>query len=155
MGKESTEVLITETRLEEVIRPTVEHLGYVLWGVERLGTGKRSRVCVYIDAEQGITFDDCEVVSEQLMAVLEVEDCLEDNQVLEVSSPGMDRKLFNQSQYQSHIGQEVDVRLHFMVNGRKRFRGVMSACSEEEIVVGDQHIEFDKVRFTRVVPQFD
>ena len=153
--REETKGLTAATRLTELVQPTVEHMGYSLWGVERLGSGRRGRVCVYIDAEKGITFDDCAAVSQELMMILEVENVLNDDQVLEVSSPGLDRKLFSHGQYVNHIGHEVDVRLHFAIDGKKRIRGVMTACNEDDMVVDDQRIEFEKVRFTRLVPQFD
>lgn len=144
-----------DSRITELIRPTVEHLGFELWGVEQHGTGKRSRVCVYIDSDEGITFDDCESVSRQLVTLLDVENALADNQVLEVSSPGLDRKLFNQSQYLKHVGEEVDVRLNFAIGGSKRIRGIMSECNDHEFIVNDCCIDFDKVQSTRLVPRFD
>ena len=144
-----------DTRITELIRPTVEHLGFELWGVEQHGTGKRSRVCVYIDSEEGITFDDCETVSKQLITLLDVENALTENQVLEVSSPGLDRKLFSRNQYLKHVGEEVDVRLHFGIEGNKRIRGILSACNDHEFTVNDHRIEFDKVQSTRLVPRID
>ena len=139
----------------QLVRPTVEKLGFELWGVEQLGNGRRRRLCVYIEANDGITFENCETVSKQLMLLLEVEHALANTQTLEVSSPGMDRKLFNRSQYVQHVGEEVDVRLHFAIEGNKRIRGIMSACNDDDFVVDEHHIEFDKVRSTRIIPRFD
>ena len=141
--------------MERLVKPTVEHLGFELWGVERLGVGRRGKVRVYIETERGITFDDCETVSKQLMTLLDVENVLADNQSLEVSSPGLDRKLFRHDQYRLYVGEEIEVQLHFAVGGSRKLKGILSECNDDEFVIGEHRIQFDKVRSTRLVPHFD
>ena len=81
-------------QIASMLRATVEALGYELWGVEYLSQGRHSVVRVYIDSENGINVDDCASVSEQVGGVLDVEDPIRGEYTLEVSSPGMDRLLF-------------------------------------------------------------
>jgi len=95
-----------------LIRPTVEALDVDLWGVEHLIQGKYSVVRVFIDkADVGISIEDCERVSRQISGILDVEDPIAGEYSLEVSSPGMDRPLFNIEQFEQYIGSEAMVRL--------------------------------------------
>ena len=145
--------------LEKLVEPTVNHLGFELWGVEQTGTGRHRRLCIYIDAPRGISVADCETVSQQLGTLLEVEDGIAGTYDLEVSSPGMDRLLFKRDQYQRNVGECVDVRLHLPINGTRHLRGTLQACGDESIslLVDDEVkvIPFTQVRRTRLVPVFE
>ena len=147
------------TFLEKIVEPTVKHLGFELWGVEQTGTGRHKRVCIYIDAPNGISVDDCETVSQQVNVLLEVEDSFAGTYDLEVSSPGLDRLLFKPSHYESHLGERIDVRLHLPIDGSRRFRGRLRNCSGESISVelddDMKVIPLTQVRRTRVVPDFE
>ncbi len=145
--------------LEKLVEPTVKHLGFELWGVEQTGTGRRKRVCIYIDAPRGISVADCETVGQQLGTLLAVEDGIAGTYDLEVSSPGMDRLLFKKDQYQRSVGEYVDVRLHLPIDGTRHLRGTLQDCGEESIslLVDDELkiIPFAQVRRTRLVPVFE
>ncbi len=88
-----------EQQIQQMLEPTVEALGFDLWGVEYLSQGRHSVLRVYIEHEKGISVDDCAAVSEQVSGVLDVEDPITGEYTLEVSSPGMDRLLFKLEQY--------------------------------------------------------
>lgn len=137
----------------------MNHLGFELWGVEQTGTGRHKRLCIYIDAQRGISVADCETVSQQLGTLLAVEDGIAGTYDLEVSSPGMDRLLFKHDQYQRNVGECVDVRLHLPINGTRHLRGTLQDCNEESIslLVDDELtiIPFTQVRRTRLVPVFE
>ena len=83
-----------EAQLTQLLQPTVEAMGYVLWGIELISPGKRPTLRLYIEADAGISVDDCVAVSHQLSGVLDVEDPISIEYTLEVSSPGVDRLLF-------------------------------------------------------------
>ena len=110
---------------------------------------------VYIDAPEGISVEDCELVSKRLSTLLAMEDIPASDWTLEVSSPGLDRRLFHPEQYARYIGEEVDVRLHFAVDGTRRIRGVLHSADEDKLVVDDQEIRMQHVRITRLIPNFD
>ena len=145
--------------LEKLVEPTVNHLGFELWGVEQTGTGRHRRLCIYIDAPSGISVADCETVSQQLGTLLAVEDGIAGTYDLEVSSPGMDRLLFKHNQYERSVGECVDVRLHLPINGTRHLRGTLQDCNDETIsVLVDEEltiIPFAQVRRTRLVPVFE
>lgn len=137
----------------------VSAAGYELLGVEFIRAGKHSTLRVYIDSENGIEVDDCAEVSHQVSAVLDVEDPINTEYNLEVSSPGMDRPLFKPSHYASVLNETLELRLLMPQEGRRNFKGMLIACNEDSFT-----IEVDKERFelayenvqkANLVPNFD
>jgi ribosome maturation factor RimP len=117
-----------KAELEELIEPTVVNLGYELSDLELKLGGRDGIVRVFIDKPEGVDLTDCEIVSKQLSAVLDVEDPLPGHYTLEVSSPGLDRKLTKPSHFQRFLGETVRVKLRFPLAGRRNFRGTLSAA---------------------------
>lgn len=124
------------TLISDLIRPTVEALGVELWGIEHVIQGKYSVVRIYIDkGEDGIAIEDCEKVSRQVSAIFDVEDPIPGEYTLEVSSPGMDRPLFEIEQYANYVGSEVAVRLRSPLDGRRKFKGVIQSVDADSITL--------------------
>jgi len=113
----------------------VEALGFELWGLENLTQGKHSLLRVYIESENGVQVDDCARVSEQVGAVLDVEEPISGEYVLEVSSPGVDRRLFRLEQYPAYVGEEMEVRLRSPFEGRRKFKGILRGVEGDDVVV--------------------
>ncbi len=124
-----------DQQITELLGSTVEALGFELWGVEYLSQGRHSLLRVYIDAETGITVDDCARVSEQVSSVLDVEEPISGEYTLEVSSPGMDRLLFRLDQYPGYVGEIVELRLRSPFEGRRKFKGVLTGIEGEDVVI--------------------
>ena len=126
----------------ELLEPTIEGLGYEMSDLEvRLG-GRSSVVRVFIDHPDGVGLADCEKVSVAVSALLDVEDPIPGHYDLEVSSPGLNRKLTKVEHFQRFTGETVKVEMRFPIAGRKRFRGTLSAVEDENIVVdvdGESH----------------
>ena len=124
-----------DQQITDLLGATIEALGFELWGVEYLSQGRHSLLRVYIDAEQGITVEDCALVSQQVGSVLDVEDPITGEYTLEVSSPGMDRLLFRLDQYPGFVGEVVDLRLRTPFEGRRKFKGVLTGIEGEDVVI--------------------
>ena len=124
-----------DQQITDLLGATIEALGFELWGVEYLSQGRHSLLRIYIDAEQGITVEDCALVSQQVGSVLDVEDPITGEYTLEVSSPGMDRLLFRLDQYPGFVGEVVDLRLRTPFEGRRRFKGVLTGIEGEDVVI--------------------
>ena len=124
-----------DQQITELLGSTVDALGFELWGVEYLSQGRHSLLRVYIDAETGITVDDCARVSEQISSVLDVEEPISGEYTLEVSSPGMDRLLFRLDQYPGYVGEMVELRLRAPFEGRRKFKGVLTGIEGEDVVI--------------------
>ena len=115
----------------EIVAASVTGLGYELVDFE---LSARGLMRVFIDKPGGIGVEDCANVSNHLSRVFLVEEI--DFERLEISSPGLDRPLKTLAHYQQYLGQAVKVRLSTMVDGRKRFDGVIEAVEGEIIVFG-------------------
>jgi ribosome maturation factor RimP len=117
-------------------------MGYALWGIELISPGRRPTVRIYIDADTGVSVDDCAQVSHHVSGVLDVEDPIKGEYTLEVSSPGVDRLLFEPEQYEPYVGEIVDVRLRLPVQGRRRFKGILTGTDGEVLLVSIDEQEF-------------
>lgn len=130
-------------KLSHMLQPAIEVLDLELWGVEYLTKGRSALLRVYIDSEEGVTIDDCEKVSRQISAILDVEDPIAGEYTLEVSSPGLDRPLFTAEQYAAYVGEVINVRLNSPIDGRRKFKGVLNSADPKTIVmtVDNQPVE--------------
>ena len=126
---------MTRDELVKLLEPTIERLGYQLWDLELKLGGKHGVLRVFIDKPDGIGLDDCEKVSLAVSALLDVEDPLPGHYDLEVSSPGLDRKLTKIEHFQRFEGETVKVQMRFPIEGRRRFRGTLVSADDENIVV--------------------
>ncbi|WP_038051402.1 ribosome maturation factor RimP [Thioalkalivibrio sp. ALJ1] len=122
-------------QLKTLLTPVVEGEGMQLWGLEYHAGSKPPVVRIYIDGPNGVTVDDCARVSDQVGAVIEVEQTLKGNYTLEVSSPGVERPLFTPEQFRQYIGHAVKVRLTWPEHDRRNFRGVLLTVDESMIEV--------------------
>ena len=150
---------VANSELKQLLGPVVEALGCELWGIELQAGGKTKLLRLYIDhAENGVGVDDCERVSRQASAVLDVEDAINGEYILEVSSPGMDRPLYELSQYEQFIGEDISLRLRFTYEGRRNFKGRLSGVDDDEIVLVVTDHEFlfpvEGIEKANVVPRF-
>jgi ribosome maturation factor RimP len=130
--------------LSEIIAPAVAVEGYEFVGLEYLGQGKHSLLRIYIDTPQGITITDCEKVSRQVSAVLDVAEPITGEYTLEVSSPGLDRPFFTLEQMNRFVGKAIKIRLHIAQNGQKNFSGKLVAIEAENIIleIDNQRVVF-------------
>jgi ribosome maturation factor RimP len=134
-GEKFLPMATKDQQITDLLGATVDALGFELWGVEYLSQGRHSILRVYIDAENGITVEDCARVSEQVGSILDVEDPITGEYTLEVSSPGMDRLLFRLDQYPGYVGEMVELRLRAPFEGRRKFKGVLTGIEGEDVVI--------------------
>ncbi|WP_019027809.1 ribosome maturation factor RimP [Colwellia piezophila] len=132
-----------EHKLTELLKPAVDETGKTLWGVEFISAGNNSILRLYIDHENGINVDDCAEVSRQVGAILDVEDPISSEYSLEVSSPGVDRPLFELAHFQEVIGETVNVRLSMPLNGRRKFKGPLVAIENDSLIVEVDSIDYE------------
>ncbi len=142
-----------------MLRPAVEEVGKELLGCEFISAGNHSVLRLFIDHENGIEVDDCAEVSRQVGAILDVEDPISSEYNLEVSSPGLDRPLFEMSQFQAVIGETINVKLSIPLNGRRKFKGKLQTIENDTLVVlldGEEYeLIFSNVDKANLVYNFD
>ncbi len=124
----------TEISLRDRLASLVSSMGYEFVGMElQRQSRKRSLLRIYIDSEKGITLDDCTTVSRQISAMLDVDDPIQGEYSLEISSPGLDRPLFELAHYQKQIGNRIKVRVSSTVMSRRNFVGVLLRVEGDNI----------------------
>ncbi|NQV69675.1 MAG: ribosome maturation factor RimP [Pseudohongiella sp.] len=129
--------------ISELIGPTVAALGLELWGVDLSQQGRFSLLRIYIEREEGVAIEDCEKLSRQVSALLDVEDPIAGEYSLEVSSPGLDRPLFSAEQYARFVGSEVNLRLRNPLQGRRKFKGTIVKVTGDNIGLLVEGVEID------------
>ena len=126
---------IDKERLIELLEPALAALGFELADLDA-HAGRRGLVRIYIDRTSGgVTLDDCQRVSEQLGAFLDVEDPLPGSYVLEVSSPGLDRRLRTLAHFERFTGERVKLELKDPREGRRNVSGRLHGVDAGEVLV--------------------
>jgi ribosome maturation factor RimP len=148
---------VTREKLIGLLEPEIEALGYELTDLElNLGHGN-DLLRLFIDREAGIDLEDCEKVSHQVSGLLDVEDPIGAHYRLEVSSPGLDRKLVKPEHFDRFIGCEIKTRLKRLVDGRRRVRGQLVSREGEIVTVKAQDevcsISLADIEVARLVPE--
>lgn len=149
-----------QTELDELLRPAIENMGLELWSLEFMSQGRRGLLRIFIDEqERGVTLEDCERVSREVSAVLDVEDPFAGAFTLEVSSPGLDRALHTKAQYERYVGSTLKVRLRIGYEGRRNFSGVLMGVEQEDVVLRNGEEEYlfpiSSIENATVVPQLE
>ncbi len=150
---------VADSKIRQLLQPVVEALGCELWGVD-LQTGAKTKLLrIYIDKDNDLVgIEDCERVSRQASSILDVEDAINGDYILEVSSPGMDRPLYEIGQYEKYVGEDISLRLRFPYEGRRNFKGRLTGVDGDEIilVVTDHEYLFpvEGIEKANVVPRF-
>jgi ribosome maturation factor RimP len=131
-----------ESKLAALLQPLVETMGYQLWGLEYISQGRHSLLRIYLDKKGGVNIEDCTEVSRQLSSLLDVEDPISGEYILEVSSPGLERVLFNLQQFREYTSYQVKVRLARSFEGKRNFTGQIKNVVDDEVVLimGDEEL---------------
>ncbi len=150
-------------RIRNIAKRVTDSEGLELVAVEWAGTERRGVLRVFLgrpQSEGGITHSDCQAVSEQLGAILDVEDLIPGSYVLEVASPGLDRKLYSPDDYARFRGRRVKVRLRQRSPeiGSKRFEACLGELADGmvDFVVGERavRIPYDQIAAVNLVVEF-
>ncbi|MCG7493963.1 ribosome maturation factor RimP [Thalassobius sp. Cn5-15] len=133
-----------DRRLAEIVSPVVEDMGFELVRI-RLMSGKTATLQIMAERpEGGIEVDECARISTAVSAVLDVEDPILDHYTLEVSSPGIDRPLTRLKDFETYEGYEVKVETTELIDGQRRFKGVLAGVEDEEVLLnlerGDEEV---------------
>lgn len=122
-----------DPRFKEQLVKLIASMGFELFGCELLPRGRQKLFRIYIDSKNGVTIDDCSAVSHQVSALLDVEDPIDERYTLEVSSPGIDRPLFEIEHYRKYIGYHIKVKLFAPIGKHKQYKGIVKRVDGEDI----------------------
>ncbi|NGQ91225.1 ribosome maturation factor RimP [Rhodobacter sp. HX-7-19] len=124
-----------DRRLAAIVGPVIEGLGFELVRIRLMG-GKTRILQIMADRpEGGIEVDDCAAISTAVSAVLDVEDPIEENYVLEVSSPGIDRPLTRLKDFDMWVDYEARIETTELIDGRRRFKGTLQGTEGDEVLI--------------------
>lgn len=126
-----------ETMTEELLIPIVERYGVEIYDVEYVKEAADYYLRAYIDKPDGVTIDDCEVVSRALSEVLDEKDFISDPYILEVSSPGLGRVLKKDKHLEKSIGAEVEIKTYKPIDKQKEFAGVLVSFDKDTITINE------------------
>ena len=147
------------TEIAGLLAPTVKALGLELLGVEFLASGGNALLRLYIEApERHVAIEDCEAVSREISAVLDVNDPISSQYTLEVSSPGIDRPLFTLAHFGRFVGEQVKVALRLPQDGRRRLQGRIVGIEGSKIAIAEEGkaepfvVAHDNIEKARLVP---
>ena len=135
-----------EEKLEILLKPIVEGLGYELYDVIYAKEAKDFYLNVFIDKETGISIDDCEKVSNAVSDLLDKEDPIKDQYFLEVSSAGLERVLRSDKHLKDNLETEVEVKLFRNYENKKVYQGVLTDFNEDTVTIleDDNNINLDR-----------
>lgn len=130
-----------ESMTEELMMPIIEANHFELVDIEWVKEGSNWYLRAYIDKEGGITVDDCELVSRAFNDILDEKDYISENYIFEVSSPGLDRPLKKDKDFERSLGEEVEIRLYKAIDKQKEFSGVLDRYDKTTVTIIDEDEE--------------
>jgi len=123
-------------KVREVAERVAESSGLILWDIELKGSGANRTLRIFIDKTDGVTHEDCSAYSREVATIFDIEDAVPGGAyVLEISSPGLDRKLFKPEHFTQFTGSLVKFSTRDLVNGNRHFEGRLIGISEGQLTV--------------------
>ena len=142
-----------EEKVENLVKPIIENIGYEVYDIEYAKEGKDYFLRIFIDNPKGITIEDCEKVNDAIKDKLDEEDYIKQQYFLEVSSPGIERILRKDKHLEQNIGKEININLFKKDNeGNKNYKGILKSYSSEEIVIKQesQEIKIERKNISQI-----
>ena len=135
--------------IKEVLEDDIERLGCKVWGLELFGRRSNQTLRIYIDKNEGISVEDCEKVSKHVSKVLDAENDFSENYMLEVSSPGLDRKFFYKEQYKEYLNESLKVTF-FDTQNKKTVIGRLEGAYDNSIKL-ELNDEIKEIAFSSII----
>tara|TARA_B100000959_G_scaffold260179_1_gene296456 strand:- start:834 stop:1307 length:474 start_codon:yes stop_codon:yes gene_type:complete len=145
----SSEKLSINEKIQRLVRPIVEAEEMELVDVE-YKKGQNSVLRIFIDKPEGVNVSDCTKISTQVGAFLDIEDLIENNYVLEVSSPGLDRPLKNKADYDRNKGKLIKVSLYAPLEGKKTFIGRIIGADDQKVILKEKSEKIIDIPFAAI-----
>ena len=145
----SSEKLSINEKIQRLVRPIVEAEEMELVDVE-YKKGSNSVLRIFIDKPEGVNVSDCTKISTQVGAFLDIEDLIENNYVLEVSSPGLDRPLKNKADYDRNKGKLIKVSLYAPLEGKKTFIGRIISADDQKVILKEKSDKVIDIPFAAI-----
>ncbi len=129
-------------KLNEIIKNIVEDNGCELYDIEIIEEGGNKFFRVYITKPGGVGLDDCEAINNLLSPIFDIEEPIKDKYFLEVSSPGIERKLNKKEHFEKSVGENVKL----TTDEGEKIKGVLKSFDGENVEIGDNKVPFEKIK---------
>ena len=140
-----------EKKIEELVKPIIENLGYSVYDVIYQKEGKDNYLRIFIDSIQGIGLNDCELVNNSITDILDEKDYIKAQYFLEISSTGLEKNLRREEHYLNNIGNEIKITLYKAIEGKKEITGILNEYTSEYIVLNNKKIENSNIASAKSV----
>tara|TARA_Y100000294_G_C8358268_1_gene257644 strand:- start:126 stop:599 length:474 start_codon:yes stop_codon:yes gene_type:complete len=145
----SSKKLSIDEKIQRLVRPIVEVEEMKLVDVE-YKKGPNSVLRIFIDKPGGVNVSDCAKISTQVGAFLDIDNLIENNYVLEVSSPGLDRPLKNKADYDRNKGKLIKVSLYAPLEGKKTFIGRIISADDQKVILKEKSDKIIDIPFAAI-----
>ncbi|MDE6519465.1 MAG: ribosome maturation factor RimP [Ruminococcus sp.] len=129
----------TEQKVYDLVKPITDELGYYLWDVSYVKEGASWYLRIFIDCDEGITIEDCEIVTEPVNKILDETDPIPQSYTLEVGSAGLERELLKEDHFEVCKGDKVRIRFIRNIDGEKEICAYLKGADKNQIVVYDEN----------------
>jgi len=146
-----------EDKVVQLLEENICNLGYELYDVEYAKRGKDYYLTIFIDSVEGISLNDCEIVNNEINDLLDKEDLIKEQYYLEVSSPGLERILKKDKHLRGNIGKMVEINLYTKVDNVKKYEGILTNFTENEITIQIDECEktFQRTNIAQIKTIYD
>ena len=140
-----------EKKVEDLIKPIIENLGYSVYDVMYQKEGKDNYLRVFIDSPKGICLNDCELVNNSITDILDEKDYIKTAYYLEISSSGIERNLRRKEQFISNLNKEIEIHLYKPMDGKKEIKGILEQYNEDYLIIDGNKIENENIAVAKTV----
>jgi len=140
-----------EKKVEELVKPIIEQLGYSVYDVIYQKEGKDNFLRIFIDSPNGICLNDCELVNNSITDILDEKDYIKAQYFLEISSSGIERNLRRDEHFISNIGKEIEVHLYRPIEGTKEIKGILEEYNEDNLIINNIKVEKENITVAKTV----
>lgn len=147
-----------EEKVEKLIQPIIEEIGYDLYDVEYAKEGKNYFLRIFIDNEKGIDLNDCEKVNDAITDILDEENYIKEQYFLEVSSPGIERVLRKDKHLEQNIGEQISIKLFKKdENGKKEYIGKLTKYDDSNIFIeqDENEVKIERKNISQIKTVYD
>ena len=141
-----------ETNVIKILEPIINNLGYEVYDVIYEKEGKDNYLRIFIDNENQITLEDCEKVNNAITDILDEKDLITSQYFLEVSSPGLERRIRNDKQLEMFKNEKIEIHLFKAIDKQKIITGILKDYDQEKILlqVDEKEISIDKTNISKM-----
>ncbi len=140
-----------EKKIEELVKPIIENLGYSVYDVLYQKEGKDNFLRIFIDSPKGIGLNDCELVNNSITDILDEKDYIKAQYYLEISSTGIERNLREEKHFVENIDKEIEVHIYNPINNLKEIKGTLKEYTNDYIIIDSIKIENKNIASAKTV----